>query len=223
MPDGRSRTLLRPSTSLTTSTRMSIGASTKTSCGRNVEDARWRNHRRSLTKRMSDNRKVLERLRVGLGRFVQEGPVVSFRRYLCVVRCAVERVFSREEPRHGRLAMSNLVAEKNVVAEKLELLKSRAAIRAVDVANMLGTTPETVSRWNQGRAYPRPAKESLLVDLEYIVERLSEFYSDPKTARSWLYSRHRYFSGLRPADLIQEGRIEEVLEAIQAMADPTYT
>ena len=31
-----------------------------------------------LAKRMSDNRKVLERLRVGLGRFVQEGPVVSF-------------------------------------------------------------------------------------------------------------------------------------------------
>ena len=57
------------------------------------------------------------------------------------------------------------------MAEKLELLKSRAAIRAVDVANMLGTTPETVSRWNQGRAYPRPRKESLLVDLEYIVER----------------------------------------------------
>ena len=33
-----------------------------------------------LAKRMSDNRKVLERLRVGLGRFVQEGPVVSFSR-----------------------------------------------------------------------------------------------------------------------------------------------
>ena len=31
-----------------------------------------------LARRMSDNRKVLERLRVGLGRFVQEGPVVSF-------------------------------------------------------------------------------------------------------------------------------------------------
>ena len=119
--------------------------------------------------------------------------------------------------------MAHAVVERNVVAEKLELLRSRAAIRAVDVANMLGTTPETVSRWNQGRAYPRPNKESLLVDLEYIVERLSEFYSDPKTARAWLYSRHKYFSGLRPADLIQEGRIEEVLEAIQAMADPTYT
>lgn len=122
--------------------------------------------------------------------------------------------------------MSGAVAEKPIsgaIAAKLEFLKIRAAIRAVDVANMLGTTPETVSRWNRGRAYPRPNKESLLVDLEYIVERLSEFYSDPNAARAWLYSRHKYFNGLRPADLIQEGRIEEVLEAIQSMANPEYT
>ena len=123
-------------------------------------------------------------------------PWCRFRRNLCVVRCVVEWVFSRDASKIGRQEMSS------VVAEKLKLLRSRAAIRAVDVANMLGTTPETVSRWNQGRAYPRPGKESLLVDLEYIVERLSEFYSDPKTARAWLYSRHKYFNGLRPADLI---------------------
>ena len=112
---------------------------------------------------------------------------------------------------------------RNAVAEKLRLLKARAAIRSVDVANLLGTTPEAVSRWNQGRAYPRPNKKSLLVDLEYIVELLSEFYSEPRTVRAWLYSRHKYFSGLRPADLIQEGRSQEVLEAIQGMASPTHT
>lgn len=119
--------------------------------------------------------------------------------------------------------MPNVTAERNAVAGKLELLRTRAAIRSVDVANLLGTTPETVSRWNRGRAYPRPSKEHLLVDLEYVVERLSEFYSDPGTARAWLYSRHKYFDGLRPADLIQEGRIEEVLGAIQAMTDPGHT
>ena len=119
--------------------------------------------------------------------------------------------------------MYEVVVERNVVAEKLEFLKTKAAIRSVDVANMLGTTPETVSRWKRGRAYPRPKKENLLVDLEYIVERLSEFYSEPKTARAWLYSRHKYFDGLRPADLVQEGRIQEVLEAIQAMSSPMYT
>ena len=119
--------------------------------------------------------------------------------------------------------MASAIAERNAVAEKLELLWTRAAIRSVDVANMLGTTAETVSRWNRGRAYPRPRKEKLLVDLEYLVERLSEFYSDPRTARAWLYSRHRYFGGVRPADLIREGRIQDVLEAIQAMANPTHT
>lgn len=119
--------------------------------------------------------------------------------------------------------MSGAVAERNVVVEKLELLRTRAAIRLVDVANMLGTTPRTVSRWNQGHANPRPSKEILLGDLEYIVERLAEFYSDPRTARAWLYSRHRYFHGLRPADLVREGRAQEVLEAVHAMADPGHT
>ena len=119
--------------------------------------------------------------------------------------------------------MPGAVEESNVVVEKLELLRTKAAIRSVDVANMLGTTPRTVSRWNQGRTNPRPSKENLLADLEYIVERLAEFYSDPRTARAWLYSRHRYFDGVRPADLIQEGRVQEVLEAIQAMASPDHT
>ena len=93
----------------------------------------------------------------------------------------------------------------------------------MDVAYLLGTTRETVSRWNHGRTYPRPSKEDLLVDLEYVVELLSEFYSEPRTARAWLYSRHKYFGGLRPADLIQEGRIKDVLEAIEVMASPTHT
>ena len=119
--------------------------------------------------------------------------------------------------------MSSAMVESNVVAEKLELLRARAAIRSVDVAKMLGTTPETVSRWSHGRAYPRSSNESLLGDLEYIVERLSDFYSDARTARGWLYSRHRYFGGARPADLIRQGRIDKVLEAIQTMDNPTHT
>lgn len=61
--------------------------------------------------------------------------------------------------------MPSVAAEKNVVTEKLELLRSRAAIRAVDVANMLGTTPETVSRWNQGRPTPDVVRRASLLTL----------------------------------------------------------
>lgn len=79
--------------------------------------------------------------------------------------------------------MAGVAVARNAVVGKLELLKTRAAIRSTDVADMLRTTPETVSRWNRGQAHPTPNEESLLVDLEYIAERLSEFYSDPETAR----------------------------------------
>ena len=111
----------------------------------------------------------------------------------------------------------------NVVRLKLESLRDRGGIRSVDVANMLNTTPETVSRWNQGRAYPRARNERTLNDLEYIVERLSEFYTDPSTARAWLFSRHKFFDGDRPADLIQNGRTEDVLEAIRMMENHEFT
>lgn len=39
----------------------------------------------------------------------------------------------------------------NAVARKLESLREKGAMRHIDVANILGTRPETVSRWNQGR------------------------------------------------------------------------
>ena len=77
----------------------------------------------------------------------------------------------------------------NVVGLKLELIRDRGGIRSVDVANMLNTTPETVSRWNQGRAYPRAGNERTLHDLESNVERPSESYSDPRTSRAWFFSR----------------------------------
>ena len=119
--------------------------------------------------------------------------------------------------------MTDVAVGRNGVSAKLELLRTKAAIRSIDVANMLGTTPRTVSRWKHGRAYPGPNNEYLLVDLERIVERLSEFYPDARTARAWLYLGHRFFNGLRPADLIREGRSQEVLEAIQAMSNPGHT
>ena len=48
--------------------------------------------------------------------------------------------------------MTDVAVGRNSVSEKLELLRTKAAMRSIDVANMLGTTPETVSRWHRGRA-----------------------------------------------------------------------
>jgi hypothetical protein len=81
----------------------------------------------------------------------------------------------------------------NAVARKLESLREKGAMRHIDVANILGTRPETVSRWNQGRAYPHGNTEKILLELEYIIDQLSDFYT-PNEARVWIFSRQKLLS-----------------------------
>ena len=109
----------------------------------------------------------------------------------------------------------------SVIVRKLDSLKKAGAMNITDVANVLGTTPATVSRWNNGKASPKRSKELLLVELEYIVDRLQEFYS-PDEARLWLFARHRGLNDRKPADLIQEGDIDSVLAAIEQLSDLVY-
>ena len=44
----------------------------------------------------------------------------------------------------------------NAIARKLSVIQEKGAMRSIDVANVLKARPETVSRWNQGKAFPRP-------------------------------------------------------------------
>lgn len=94
-------------------------------------------------------------------------------------------------------------------------------MRSVDVANLLGTRPETVSRWNQGKAFPRPDAQKNLLALEYIVDELSDIYA-PQEARLWLYSRQKLLRGSTPAELIQGGKIDEVLEVIERLKSGVF-
>ena len=109
----------------------------------------------------------------------------------------------------------------NVIARKLEAIQNKSAMRAVDIANLLGTRPETVSRWNQGKAFPRPDAQRILLELEYIVEQLSDFY-EPQEARLWLFSRQKLLGGITPAELIQTGKTGEVIAVIDQLRDGVF-
>jgi hypothetical protein len=118
-----------------------------------------------------------------------------------------------EEERRGQMTTA--------VARKLDSIRVKGAMRHVDVANMLGTRPETVSRWNQGRAYPQPAAEKTLLALEYIVDQLSDFY-EPTEARQWFFSPQKLLDGKSPAELISEGRIDDLMQFVSQLRDAVY-
>jgi Protein of unknown function (DUF2384) len=109
----------------------------------------------------------------------------------------------------------------SAVARKLDSLRERGALRNIEVANLLGTRPETVSRWNQGHAYPHATKEKILLELEYIVDQLSDFY-EPNEARLWIFSPQKHLAGDSPAELIQNGRIDEVRRLVDQLRDSVY-
>jgi transcriptional regulator with XRE-family HTH domain len=109
----------------------------------------------------------------------------------------------------------------SAVARKLESLRAKGAMKHIEVANLLGTRPETVSRWNQGRAYPHANTEKTLLELEFIVDQLSDFY-EPDEARQWIFSPQKHLGGASPAQLIREGRIEEVRRLVNQLRDAVY-
>lgn len=107
------------------------------------------------------------------------------------------------------------------VANRLENIKARGGIKAREVAQLLDTTPETVSRWQTGKTEPQPDRLQRLLTLEWLVGELAEFYR-PDEARLWLFARNRSLGGDRPADRIQQGKVEDVLAIISQLRDGAY-
>ena len=106
----------------------------------------------------------------------------------------------------------------NAVANRLDSIRNRGGIKSREVAQLLDTTPQTVSRWRTGRVEPQPDRLRRLLTLEWLVGELAEFY-EPQEARLWLFAPHRLLAGDRPADRIQQGKLDDVLALIAQLRD----
>ena len=107
------------------------------------------------------------------------------------------------------------------IAQKIDSIQKQGGISSRDIAQLLDTTPETVSRWKNGRVGPQPSRLQKLLTLEWLMEELAEFY-EPEEAKMWLFKPHRLLNGDRPADRIQKGEIKEVVALIDQLKDGAF-
>lgn len=107
------------------------------------------------------------------------------------------------------------------IAKRLDEISNKTAVKDREVAQLLGTTPQTISRWKNDLSEPQSEHLKRILDLSYVAEELSEFY-EPEEARLWLFQRHRLLGGRRPVDLIGDGEIEAVLRLIAQLRDGAY-
>lgn len=109
----------------------------------------------------------------------------------------------------------------NALANRLDSIQEHSGISGRDIAQLLSTTPQTVSRWRTGQASPQPRLLDRLLTLEWLVSQLATYYS-AEEAKLWLFSPHRLLGGARPADLIAEQRTDEVLQLIDQLDSASY-
>ena len=109
----------------------------------------------------------------------------------------------------------------NAVARRLESIQENSGISGRDVAQLLDTTPQTVSRWRTGQSSPQPRHLERLLTLEWLASQLAAYYTSDE-AKLWLFSPHPLLGGHRPADLIVERRTDEVLQLIDQLDSASY-
>lgn len=109
----------------------------------------------------------------------------------------------------------------SALAIRLDTIRDRGGIKSREVAQLLDTTPQTVSRWQTGKVEPQPDRLQRLLNLDWLTSELAELYP-PDEARLWLFSPHRLLDGDRPADRIQQGRVDDVLALISQLRDGAF-
>ena len=108
------------------------------------------------------------------------------------------------------------------VSRILDHLKSDGGLQGKDVANIVAVSPATVSRWFSGKATPDLRTQTVIAELRYVVDRLSDFY-EPDEIRLWLHTPHQMLNGARAIELINAGRTEDVLAVIETLDAGAYT
>ena len=104
----------------------------------------------------------------------------------------------------------------SALATKIEVIERLGGVRGREIAQLLDITPETVSRWKTGKASPQPDRLQHLLTLEWLISEMAELYH-PEDARVWLFSHHKLLGGDRPADRIQQGKIDDVLALVDQL------
>jgi putative toxin-antitoxin system antitoxin component (TIGR02293 family) len=109
----------------------------------------------------------------------------------------------------------------SAIAKRIDSIQARSGISGREIAQLLRTTPQTVSRWRQGHATPQPESLHRLLKLDWLADQLSSIYT-PDEAKLWLFKPHADLDGERPADLIASGRIDGVLDLIDRLQSGAY-
>ena len=102
--------------------------------------------------------------------------------------------------------------------------KVRAVSRDVGgqakLARLIGVSPSRVSRWLQDEE-PDAENRRKVEGVEFVLSRLLDTW-ERETALKWLDGFNAHLGNRRPVDLLAQGRVAEVIQAVEAHETGAY-
>lgn len=139
------------------------------------------------------------------------------------------RIEERLEPPDGRLVatigqylpkvLRLSEAQRRRTAVRTEFVRTAFASDAA-MARALNVERGRISRWKKGEAMDSAAVERL-VALDVAIELLTGFLDD-RSIPKWLSGTNAHLAERRPIDVLTQGRLSEVIAAIEAEKSGAY-
>lgn len=95
-------------------------------------------------------------------------------------------------------------------------LEEHLGISTEVLASSLGVERRSVSRWRSGNDFPRTRTRETLARLYELHDRLLYTFT-PSDAQDWLREQNEYLAGLTPLEVLQAGRVDRAMAALEAL------
>lgn len=116
----------------------------------------------------------------------------------------------------SQLAMSERFAFAQRVGHAADVFGSNAKL-----AEWLGVSPSSPSRWIAGKSTPGRDLARLVIDIDYVAVRAATVWGE-NAVQSWLLGQNAFLGGASPLDMVQVGRTAEVVAALSGEASEVY-
>jgi len=124
------------------------------------------------------------------------------------------------EPRRSERPLVHSVEPGQCIQRAYYLEARKGFPSDAALADAMGVHRSQVTRWAQGRS-AQAENAWLLRDIAAAVSRLADFYQT-STINRWLLGANPDLEGEQPIELLRQGRLPEVLMAVQAQTSGAF-
>ena len=115
---------------------------------------------------------------------------------------------------------SNMKHSNTSVAELKELTGQFG--NQAQIAEVLDVDKSTITRWLHGDDIPEQINVERIAGLWYVWVKLNGYYRHPETSINWLLGINGFLRDQQPMELIRQGRVSEVLSAVEQTIAGSY-